>query len=69
MKTERINYTFAKLSGGRKPGQENAGHFYRKGVIGDWRNHFNEENVAIFKEIAGETLIAAGYEQDNDWDV
>jgi hypothetical protein len=61
--------TFEKLSNGRQPGEEDASHFYRKGIIGDWRNHFSVENVAIFKEIAGDTLIAAGYEQDNQWDV
>jgi len=61
--------TFQKLSGGRKPGEADASHFYRKGIVGDWRNYFSVENVATFKEIAGDTLIAAGYEQDDQWSV
>jgi hypothetical protein len=40
---------------------------FRKGRIGDWRNHFSDEHIAAFKEIAGDQLIALGYEQDNDW--
>jgi len=59
--------TFEKLSKGRRPGEENKGSFFRKGVIGDWKNYFSEENVVTFKKIAGDTLIAAGYEKDNNW--
>jgi hypothetical protein len=59
--------TFEKLSGGRKAGKQNAVSFYRKGIIGDWQNHFTQENIDLFKKISGKTLIAAGYEQDNDW--
>ncbi|HWB19480.1 MAG TPA: sulfotransferase [Phycisphaerales bacterium] len=33
---------FAKVSGGRKPGEE-ADSFYRKGVVGDHANHLSEE--------------------------
>ncbi len=31
---------FARMSGGREPGREQAEAHYRKGVPGDWRNHF-----------------------------
>lgn len=40
---------------------------FRKGVIGDWRNQFTPEHKAIFKEYAGDVLIALGYEQDMNW--
>jgi hypothetical protein len=40
---------------------------FRKGAIGDWRNHFGEEHRAAFKELAGPQLIALGYERDLDW--
>lgn len=40
---------------------------YRSGKVGRWRESFNEENKAIFKEVAGDLLIQLGYEGDNDW--
>lgn len=40
---------------------------FRRGVIGDWRNHFSEEHIAAFKEMAGQHLITLGYERDLDW--
>ena len=40
---------------------------FRKGQIGDWRNHFTEEHKQIFKEVHGDTLIRLGYEKDYDW--
>jgi hypothetical protein len=41
--------------------------FVRKGIQGDWRNHFSEKNISAFKEAAGDTLIFLGYESNNDW--
>jgi hypothetical protein len=38
-----------------------------KGKHGSWRNLFTQRDKKIFKEIAGETLIAWGYEKDLDW--
>jgi len=58
---------FKKLSGGRNPGEEDSDSFFRKGVVGDWRNYFSPENIETFKTISGSTLIAAGYEKDNNW--
>ena len=40
---------------------------FRKGAIGDWRNHFTEEHKDAFKAIAGDLLIALGYESDLNW--
>jgi hypothetical protein len=40
---------------------------FRKGRIGDWRNHFTEEHKAVFKERAGKHLIQLGYEAGLDW--
>ena len=39
----------------------------RKGVTGDWKNHFTPLIKKKFKEIAGEALIRLGYEKDHDW--
>lgn len=38
-----------------------------KGQRGTWRDLFTPRDRQIFKEIAGETLIAWGYEQDLNW--
>lgn len=51
----------------RTPGQENPTSHYRKGIIGDWKNHFDAEHVRRFKEVAGDGLIMLGYEQDHEW--
>jgi len=40
---------------------------FRKGQIGDWKNHFKDEHVKAFKETAGQALIEMGYEQNFDW--
>ncbi len=40
---------------------------FRKGMIGDWRNHFKDEHKAAFKDLAGEELVALGYERDLNW--
>ena len=40
---------------------------FRKGEIGDWRNHFTAEHKAAFKRVAGQMLIDLGYEQDLNW--
>lgn len=41
--------------------------FYRKGVVGEWRDYFDETLTRWFKEEAGEALIAAGYARDGKW--
>jgi len=43
------------------------GSFFRKGKIGDWKNHFDEHLKALFKEKIGQFLIKEGYEKDLDW--
>jgi hypothetical protein len=58
--------SFERLSGGRRRGQE-AASFYRKGIAGDWRNVFTEQNKRDFKEVAGNLLIELGYEEDESW--
>ncbi len=52
---------------GRAPGQENRSSFIRKGVAGDWVNHFSREAREVFADLAGDTLMALGYEADNGW--
>jgi hypothetical protein len=40
---------------------------FRKGAIGDWRNHFTAAHSAAFKAMAGKALIEQGYEDDLAW--
>lgn len=40
---------------------------FRKGAIGDWRNHFTAAHIAAFKAMAGQALIEQGYEDDLAW--
>jgi len=58
--------SFENLSGGRERGQE-AASFFRKGIAGDWKNVFTEQDKRDFKAVAGELLIELGYEEDNNW--
>jgi hypothetical protein len=61
---ERSSFRFYT---GRERGQENRRRFYRKGIAGDWKNHFTPEHSRIFKELAGDMLIRLGYEEGLDW--
>jgi hypothetical protein len=52
---------------GRKPGEEDISSHYRKGIAGDWRNHFTEKVKVEFKKKYGNLLIDTGYEKDLNW--
>lgn len=52
---------------GRQRGQENIKSHHRKGVRGDWQNHFSPKTIERFKERFGRVLIETGYETDLDW--
>lgn len=53
---------FEKHSGGRQRGQEDQKAFFRKGIVGDWRNHFGQDLLDIFMQSAGDLLQDLGYE-------
>ena len=40
---------------------------FRKGQIGGWRGEFSDENIELFKSVAGQQLIELGYVKNNDW--
>ena len=61
------DHRFSKKSGGRPPGQEDEKHHYRKGIAGDWENHFSEAHKEFFKENFNDILLKLGYEQDGNW--
>ena len=52
---------FTKRAGGRDRGEENVEHHFRKGVPGDWKNHFADEHVREFNRRYGELLEITGY--------
>lgn len=40
---------------------------FRKGQPGNWREHFTQENIGVFKAATGDLLVRMGYEQSTDW--
>ncbi|HCW08309.1 MAG TPA: sulfotransferase [Cytophagales bacterium] len=58
---------FQKLSNGRAHGNENPKSHFRRGLAGDWKNHFQEEHKIEFKKMFGDLVVQLGYERDNDW--
>jgi len=55
--------SFEKLSGGRKRGEEDRNSFYRKGVVGDWKIYFSDEDLKFFNRIGGDMMKELGYEE------
>jgi lipopolysaccharide transport system ATP-binding protein len=58
---------FETLTGGRARGCGDLSAHERKGVAGDWRNHFTDKVKRAFKARYGGLLVAAGYEKDLSW--
>jgi sulfotransferase 6B1 len=40
---------------------------FRKGKPGNWKEHFTESNIRLFKEQTGSLLVDLGYEKDESW--
>ena len=57
--------SFERLSKGRTRGEEDPSSFFRKGVAGDWKNAFTQEDQRIFEEIAGGLLLQLGYKEND----
>jgi hypothetical protein len=53
--------SFRHLSGGRERGNEDTHSHYRKGIIGDWNNHFDATSLQVFMDHAGALLTELGY--------
>ena len=51
----------------RRPGEEDRSSFLRKGLVGDWRNHFSQQARKTFDWYAGGELLLLGYERDRSW--
>jgi hypothetical protein len=53
-------YSFQTLSG-REPGEEDPGSKLRKGIAGDWRNHFTPAVRDAFAEVTSDLTTTIGY--------
>lgn len=62
-----VSCRFERLSGGRARGAEDQSSHIRKGIAGDWRNHFTDRVTEAFKERFGEHLVVTGYEESLEW--
>jgi hypothetical protein len=62
-----ITSRFASVTGGRRNGAECLTSHQRKGIAGDWKNHFSQALKGRFKECYGRTLTLMGYEKDLRW--
>lgn len=60
-------HSFKRMSGGRDRGHSADGQFVRKGVAGDWVNHFDGPLRDLYKQKIGQFLIDYGYERDLNW--
>jgi hypothetical protein len=56
---------FSRKSGGRRRGEEDPRSHYRKGLPGDWRNHFSPGHVAEFQTRYPGLLERLGYPTDS----
>ncbi len=56
-----IGSRFENLTGGRKSGVEDITAHERKGVAGDWQNHFTPAVSIAFNERFGTLLVRSGY--------
>jgi hypothetical protein len=51
----------------RRRGEADPTAFERKGVAGDWKNHFDRRACELFERHEGAGLRALGYERDAGW--
>jgi hypothetical protein len=55
-------FSFTRLTSGRKRGEEDPTHHYRRGIPGDWRNHLTEAHLTEFRVRYGTLVERLGYE-------
>ncbi len=58
---------FESIAAGRQPGDTDEFSHYRKGVSGDWINHFTPTVIDAFQVAYDDLLTRLGYEADETW--
>jgi hypothetical protein len=58
---------FEAKAKGRSAGAEDQSSHFRKGVAGDWRNHFDDKLKRVFKDRYGELILTLNYAESMDW--
>jgi hypothetical protein len=58
-------FDFKQLSQ-RKEGEEDRSSFFRKGIAGDWKNHFSRDDLEFFQAKAAKVMNQAGYSLAED---
>jgi hypothetical protein len=51
----------------RSTGVEDNTRFVRKGIAGDWKNHFNKKSCQLIEKFEGYSLRRLDYEHDSRW--
>jgi hypothetical protein len=59
--------SFVKKTKGRKQGDEDPRHHYRKGIAGDWKNYFKDIHKDYFKSKYQFLLEKLDYEKNDEW--
>lgn len=65
--TTIYHHRFSAKTKGRSLGHEDVTSHYRKGVAGDWINHFKPEHKDFFKRHYSDLLLKLAYEEHSDW--
>ncbi len=65
--SEAIASTLDKFSFKRLQEKSKTGAALRKGVAGDWKQHFTKETAQMFNDAEGGLLIELGYESNDSW--
>jgi hypothetical protein len=61
----RLPRGFSKLTGAADRGEDVTNRL-RKGVAGDWKNHFDERHKEYFKSHFNDVLVKLRYETSDD---
>ena len=61
---ERLSF---KTRSGRNPGETDISSHYRRGIAGDWRNHFTRDHGRLWESLYPGFLTSICYEKNNDW--